>query len=103
MGIAKEHQLLVTIIPREKTEKILNVIEEAGVKQSAVLLDRWISDNNPTLLFNVKIEPQCEVICTIVPKKKANLMAELILAAGEIKKHLNGFVMVLDLDNVWGL
>lgn len=58
MSIHKNLQLIITIVAREKTEKVLDAIETEGVKNSTVMLGRWISDKNPTLFFDLTIEPR---------------------------------------------
>ncbi|RKQ29289.1 P-II family nitrogen regulator [Oceanobacillus halophilus] len=103
MGISKDFKLIVTIIAQDMADKVLDAIEKEGVKKSTVLLSRGISDNNPILPFNVRIDPRREVILTLVPKDKANRTFEVILEAGELEKPLNGLTFISDIEKVGGI
>jgi nitrogen regulatory protein P-II 1 len=103
MSISKDLKLIITIVARERTEKVLDALEEEGVKKSTVLLGRMISDDNPTLFFNVKIEPQCEIIYTIVSKQIVNRVFDVILEAGKLHKPHNGMAFVLDVEKAGGI
>lgn len=43
MSISKDLKLIITIVTRERTDKVLDALEEEGVKKSTVLLGRMIS------------------------------------------------------------
>jgi len=77
-------------------------MEKEGVKNSAVMLGRWISDKNPTLFFDLTIEPQREIIYTLVPKQIANRIFKVILEAGELHKPFNGLAFMLDVEKASG-
>lgn len=102
MNITKDLKLIITIVARERTEKVLEALEEEGIKKSIVLFGRMISDDNPTLFLNMKIEPQCEVIYTVVSKQIANRVFDVILEAGKFHKPHQGAVFVLDVEKAGG-
>ncbi|MGI6451676.1 MAG: P-II family nitrogen regulator [Desulfitobacteriia bacterium] len=102
MSMTKDAKLIVSVVAREKTEIILDAIEKEGAKKSTVLLGRSISADSPTLLFNLKIEPQREVIFTLVSKQNANRIFETILESGELNTPHNGTVFILDVEKIGG-
>lgn len=103
MQSSKNYQLVVTIINKDKTDKVLKAIEDTGVKKSTITLSRGRSDNNPTLFFGVPIEPQREVIYTLVPKQKADEIFDIVMEVGELDKPLQGLVFVIDVEKVGGI
>jgi len=102
MSTATKYQLIVTIVTRERTEKVLEAIKKEGATKSTVLPGRGISDNNPVLLFDIEIEPPREIIFTLVPKHKANQVFAAIRKAGRLEKPLHGLVFTLDVDKMAG-
>ncbi|WP_096202939.1 P-II family nitrogen regulator [Bacillus sp. FJAT-45350] len=103
MGISKNAKLVVTVIAKEKTDKILEAIENEGVTKSTIILSRGKSENNPTLFLGITIEPQREVIYTLVPKEKADKIFNVITEAGDLNKPLQGLVFILDVEKVGGI
>ncbi|MGI6453022.1 MAG: P-II family nitrogen regulator [Syntrophomonadaceae bacterium] len=103
MSISEDLKLIITIVPRERTEQVLDALEEEGVKKSTVLLGRMVSDDNPTLFFNLKIEPPCELIYTVVSKQIVNRVFDAILKAGKFHKLHNGMALVLDIEKAGGI
>ncbi|MGI6647645.1 MAG: P-II family nitrogen regulator [Syntrophomonadaceae bacterium] len=103
MSISKDLKLIITIVAKNRTEKVLDALEKEGVKKSTVLLGRMISDDNPTLFLNLKIEPQCEIIYTIVSQQFVDRVFGVILEAGKFNKPHHGIALVLDIEKVGGI
>ncbi|MBT9173179.1 MAG: hypothetical protein DDT21_01569 [Syntrophomonadaceae bacterium] len=101
--MSHELKLVVSIVAKEKSDRVIEAIEKAGAIKSTIMLARGRSRNNPKLFFGMQIEPMREVIFTLVPKEKAEVIFEIAMKEGNLDKPLNGLVFIVDLEKVGGI
>jgi len=101
--MSHEFKLVVSVVAREKSDKVIEAIEKAGAVKSTIVMGRGRSNNNSKLFFGIQIEPMREVILTLVPKEKAETIFEVVMKEGNLEKPLNGVVFILDLEKVGGI
>lgn len=101
--MSHELKLIVSIVAKERSEKVIKGIEKAGAVKSTIILGRGRSRNNPKLFFGMQIEPMREIILTLIPKEKADTIFEVVMKEGNLEKPLNGVVFMVDLEKVGGI
>lgn len=98
-----KHDLIVTIIKKGNSEKILKATKEAGAEGGTILYGRGVGIHEKSTLMGIPIEPEKEIILTIILKNKTREVVEAIIKAGNLNKPGTGIVFVLGLQQVSGI
>jgi nitrogen regulatory protein P-II 1 len=95
--------LIVSIVRRGWGDTVLEATMQAGAHGGTVLFGRGIGRNEQQKVFGIQIEPEKEIILTVVPAA----IRDQVLAAAEQAAELNaagkGLAFVLPLDRVVGV
>jgi nitrogen regulatory protein PII len=103
MKIGTEHQLIVTIVKKGWAEKIVNAAKTAGARGGTVLYGRGVGIHEQKRLLGLPIEPEKEIILTLIHKDKTDDVLKAIVAAGQLQKPGTGIGFVLDVDKIVGI
>lgn len=102
-GNKNEMDLIVTIVEKGYAEDVIDFSKKAGAEGGTILSGRGCGPHDTAKLLGILIEPEKEVVLTLVPHSKTNT----ILTAIEIGMNLNepgkGIAFVLNVSNVVGL
>ena len=102
-GNKSEMDLIVTIVEQGKGEDVVDFAKAAGAEGGTILSARGCGPHDTSKLLGILIEPEKDVVLTLVPRSKSNT----ILTAIEIGMNLNqpgkGIAFVLNVSNVAGL
>lgn len=103
MKIGRDHQLIVTIIKKGWAEKILNAAKRAGARGSTIMYGRGVGIHETKKLLGIPIEPEKEIILTLIHKDKTDAVLKAIVEAGQLNKPGTGIGFVIDVDKVVGI
>lgn len=103
MKIARDHELIVTIVRKGWAEKVIVAAKAAGARGGTVLHGRGVGVHEQKKLLGLPIEPEKEIILTLIHKDKTNEVLKAIVEAGQLQKPGNGVGFVLDVDKVVGV
>ncbi|WP_027370831.1 P-II family nitrogen regulator [Desulfovermiculus halophilus] len=95
--------LIVTIVNKNMSADILQASKEAGAEGGTIVYGRGTGIHENKTLFGIPIEPEKELILTIVPQDITNQVQEAIIRAGELDQPGAGILFVLELKNVAGI
>lgn len=99
----KDPCLVVSIVRKGWGDAVLEATMEAGAHGGTVLMGRGIGRNEQMRVFGIQIEPEKEIVLTVVPAG----MRDTILAAVENAAELNapgkGIAFTLPLEKVIGV
>lgn len=95
--------LIVTIIPKGESDKIVTASKKAGAEGGTILYGRGTGIHEHKKLFGISIEPEKEVILTLVPDSKTDEILEAIVEAGQLNKPGTGIGFVLDAKKIVGI
>lgn len=95
--------LIVTIIPKGQSEKIVRASKKAGAEGGTILHGRGTGIHEHKKLFGLTIEPEKEIVLTLVPNQKTDRILEAIVEAGQLNKPGTGVGFVLDAKKVVGI
>lgn len=98
-----DFDIVVIIVDKKYTEKILDAVETVGVTGSTILPGRGRSANSKVYLLGIPIEQQREFILFMVPRSKTAEVFQIALDLGELNKPNQGLVFVLEVKQVGGL
>lgn len=104
MGMKNEKRLklVITIVNTENTEKVIQGLREAGVQGWSITRGRGTSLESYKELWGLRIEPEKEIIFTIVAGDNAQKAMDAAVAAGELDKPGNGLSFIVDVENATG-
>jgi len=103
MDITAQFELIVTIVNKGFCEEIIEASREAGAAGGTILHGRGTGVHEHAKLLSFTIEPEKEVILTLVPQKVTDRVLESIVKAGELDKPGKGIAFVLDVEKVLGI
>lgn len=95
--------LIVTIIPKGESEKIVTASKRAGAEGGTILYGRGTGIHEHKKLFGIAIEPEKEIILTLVPDSKTDEILEAIVEAGRLNEPGTGVGFVLDAKKIVGI
>jgi nitrogen regulatory protein PII len=99
----ENYDLIVTIVKRGKSEKILKASKEAGAEGGTILFARGSGVHEKATLMGIPIEPEKEVLLTIIQEELTEKALEAIMKAGDLERPGSGIVFVLATKSVAGI
>ncbi|HHU83123.1 MAG TPA: P-II family nitrogen regulator [Firmicutes bacterium] len=103
MATGHNHQLIVTIIDKGRSEPIIKASRAAGAEGGTVIYGRGIGIHERKMLLGIPIEPEKELVLTVIPRNLTEKVLTAIIEAGDLNKPGSGIAFVLDLDRVAGI
>lgn len=103
MKVGREHQLIVTIVKKGWAERIIDAAKKAGARGGTVLHGRGVGIHEQKKLLGLPIEPEKEIILTLIHKDKTNDVLKAIVEKGQLQKPGTGIGFVIDVDKVVGI
>lgn len=97
------HDLIVTIIRKGCCERVLRASQKAGAEGGTIIFGRGAGIHEQKKLLGIPIEPEKEVILTLISKEKTDTVLEAIIEAGNLNKPGTGISFVLDVKKVAGI
>jgi len=95
--------VIVSIVRKGWGDTVLEATMQAGAHGGTVLLGRGIGRNEQQRVFGIKIEPEKEVVLTVIPAElKDTVLAEVVRAA-ELTAPGNGLAFVLPVAQLVGV
>ncbi len=98
-----KHDLIVTIVKKGCCECIIDATKKAGAEGATIIPARGAGIHEQKKLLNIPIEPEKEVILTIIQEDKTEVVLESIITAGKLNKPGTGIAFVLELKEVAGI
>lgn len=96
-------RLIVSIVRKGWGETVLESSMKAGAHGGTVLFGRGIGRNEQQRVFGIQIEPEKEVVLTLVPGDIAQDVLGAITIAAELSAPGHGLAFVVAVDQVAGV
>jgi nitrogen regulatory protein PII len=103
MNDSKGFDLIVIIVKKGLSEKVVNAAQLVGAKGSTVINGRGSSVHETTRILGVPIEPEKEIILIVVEDKDTNKILNEIVDKADLNKPGVGIGFVLDVEKVIGI
>jgi nitrogen regulatory protein PII len=97
------HDLIVTIVNKGDAEKVVDASKKAGAEGGTIILGRGTGIHEQTRLFGIVIEPQKDIVLTLVKRKISDQVLEAIVARAELNKPGRGIAYVIPVERVAGI
>lgn len=95
--------LIVTIVRKGWGDTVLEATMNAGAQGGTVLMGRGIGRNEHMRVFGIQIEPEKEIVLTIVPSELKETMLSEIARAAELNAPGKGLAFVLPVEKLVGV
>ena len=103
MRIKKDFDLIVTVIRKGCSEKVIEAAKDAGAEGGTVIMGRGTGIHERKKIMGIPIEPEKEIILTLIPEEITQKVLEAIIKAGDLDKPATGIAFVLDVKQVAGI
>jgi nitrogen regulatory protein PII len=95
--------LIVSIVRKGWGDSVLEATMRAGAHGGTVMFGRGIGRNEQQRVFGIQIEPEKEVVLTLVPADIKNAVLAAAVAAAELTAPGHGIAFVLPVEAVAGI
>jgi len=95
--------LIVTIVRMGWGSSVLQATVKAGARGGTVLLGRGVGVHEKEKLFGMSIEPEKEVVLTMVRSDQVDTILDAIVAAAELDAEGRGMAFVLPVHKIVGI
>lgn len=99
----KRFQLIITIVFKGFVEDVVEAAKSAGAEGSTIINGRGTGIHENTKLLGMLIEPEKEILLTLVPIEISANVLKAICAAGNLDQPNKGIAFVLDVEKVSGI
>ncbi len=97
------YDLIVSIVNRGNSEIVVEAAKEAGAEGGTILFGRGTGIHEQAKLFGITIEPEKELILTLVERKKTDKVLDEIISKSNLDKPGKGIAFVLEVEQVAGI
>ncbi len=98
-----KHDLIVTIVKKGCCERIVKAAKDAGAEGATIIPARGSGIHEQKKLMGIPIEPEKEVVLTIIQQHKTNKVLEAVKKAGRMNQPGTGVAFVVELKEVVGI
>jgi nitrogen regulatory protein P-II 1 len=95
--------LIVSIVRKGWGNTVLKATVKAGATGGTVLLGRGIGVNETDSIFGIPIEPEKEIVLTLVQGRQVDAILQEIILAAELEQPGRGLAFVVRVDKVLGM
>jgi nitrogen regulatory protein PII len=100
---SEPYDLIVTIVPKGEAETILQASRDAGAEGGTVMYGRGIGVHETRRILGISIEPEKEILLTVIPHRLTEVVMDAIVQAGRLATPGAGIIFSLSLDRVAGI
>lgn len=97
------HKLIVTIVMKGMAKKVVSASKKAGAEGGTTILGRGTGIHEMQKLFGICVDPQKEVILTLIESQQADKVLSAIIEAGQLNKPGFGIAFVLNVGQLTGV
>jgi len=95
--------LIVTIVNDGFAEEVVDAAKEAGAEGGTIIHGRGTGIHENAKLFGMSIQPEKEIVLTLVDKNKTRQILEAINKAVKLDQPNTGIAFVLDVEKAIGI
>ncbi len=98
-----QFNLIVSIVNKGKCDVIVDASRKAGAEGGTVMHGRGTGIHEKAKLFSIPIEPEKDIVLTLVPKDKTEEVMEKIVKDAELDQPGTGVAFILPVENTAGI
>jgi nitrogen regulatory protein P-II 1 len=102
-NLSLKHKLIITIVMKGMAKKVVSASKKAGAEGGTTILGRGTGIHEMQKLFGICVDPQKEVILTLIESKLADNVLSAIVDAGNLNKPGFGIAFVINVGQITGI
>lgn len=95
--------LIVTIVNKGGSDVIIQASKSAGAEGGTIIPGRGTGIREKKMLWGIPIEPEKDIVLTIVPQEKTQAILKAIVEQANLNTPGAGITFVLELKKVAGI
>lgn len=99
----KAYELIVTIVNLGDAELVVEASRRAGAEGGTILYGRGTGIHEQARLFGIPIEPEKEVVLTLIPRDQSSQVMQAIMEAAHLNQPGKGIAFILPVERVFGI
>ncbi|MFD1861579.1 P-II family nitrogen regulator [Planococcus chinensis] len=99
----EQFQLIVTIVNSGDSQKVVAAAAEAGAEGGTILTGRGTGVNEQKKFMNFSIDPEKDIVLTLVPESYAHAVVKSIENAIDLYSPGQGIAFLIDVEEVFGV
>jgi nitrogen regulatory protein PII len=99
----KKWSLIITVVRKGWGDKVLEASMKAGAEGGTVLMGRGIGIHEQQKLLGIPIEPEKEIVLSVVHPDKSEAILQAIVQDCELGKPGMGIAFVVPVEKVVGI
>ncbi len=103
LGAQGSHDVIFTIVNRGESEKVVNASKGAGARGGTIICGRGTGIHEKATLLGIPIEPEKEIVMTLIEKEHTNHVLAAISEAVALDTPGKGIAFVLNVSRVEGI
>ncbi len=103
MEKSNQYELIVTIVNKNQSEIVVEASKQAGAEGGTIVFGRGTGVREQAKLFGITIEPEKELILTLIKRDLTETVLDSIIAKAGLNKPGKGIAFVLDVEKVVGI
>lgn len=96
-------QLIVTIVNKGDCGAVIDSSLDAGAEGGTIINGRGSGIHEKAKLFSFTIEPEKDIVLTLVPADRTEKVLEAIVKATKLNEPGHGIAFVLDVEKTTGI
>lgn len=97
------YDLIVTIVNKGKSDIVVNASKKAGAEGGTILYGRGSGIHEQAKLFSILIEPEKDLVLTLIDRDKTHGVLRTILEEAELAEPGKGIAFVLPVERTVGI
>lgn len=94
--------VIFTIVERGKGEAIIQATHEAGAEGATLFFGRGTGIHEHRKILGIPIEPEKEIVITLIEKEKTDAILEAIVREGKLNEPGRGRAFVVSVEKIVG-
>lgn len=99
----KSYKLIITIVTKGNAKTVVAASKKAGAEGGTTILGRGTGIREARKLLGICIDPEKEVVLTLIDSSLADTVLAAIVEAGKLNKPGHGIALVLNTKQISGI
>lgn len=100
---ASDKSLIVTIVKKGWGDRVIEASMKAGAEGGTIMFGRGIGVHEQQKIMGICIEPEKEIVFSVIPNNKVQVVLESIVKGVELNKPGNGIAFVIPVEMATGI
>lgn len=101
--VGDDFKLLIVIVKKNLSRKVLKACQKAGAEGGTVLTGRGTGAHETGTIFGVKVEPEKDIIFILTPDEILEAVISKVRAAVRLDKPGTGIAFVVNSKSICGI